>query len=89
MIQSYSNRGHLIARIDPLGLQQRSRPRVLKLDYAGLTEADLDTVFFTASRNEWIAQHATLREIITRLEAIYCGHIGAEFAHVSDTNERL
>ncbi|MGA2364030.1 MAG: 2-oxoglutarate dehydrogenase E1 component [Steroidobacteraceae bacterium] len=89
LIQSYSNRGHLIARIDPLGLQQRSRPRVLKLDYAGLTEADLDTVFFTASRNEWIAQHATLREIITRLEAIYCGHIGAEFAHVSDTNERL
>jgi 2-oxoglutarate dehydrogenase E1 component len=89
LIQSYSNRGHLIAQIDPLGLQQRSRPRVLKLDYVGLSEADLDTVFFTASRNEWITQHATLREIIARLEAVYCAHIGAEFAHVSDTNERL
>ena len=30
-----------------------------------------------------------LREIIARLEAVYCGHIGAEFAHVSDTDERL
>ena len=89
LMQIYSNRGHLIARIDPLGLQQRPRPRVLDLDYAGLSEADLDTEFFTASRNEWIAKRASLREIIARLEAVYCGHIGAEFAHVSDTDERL
>jgi 2-oxoglutarate dehydrogenase E1 component len=89
LVQIYSNRGHLIARIDPLGLQQRPRPRVLDLDYAGLSEADLDSEFFTASRNDWIAKRATLREIIARLEAIYCGHIGAEFAHISDTEERL
>ncbi len=89
LMQIYSNRGHLIARIDPLGLLQRPRPRVLDLDYAGLSEADLDTEFFTASRNDWIAKRASLREILARLEAIYCGHIGAEFAHVSDTEERL
>jgi 2-oxoglutarate dehydrogenase E1 component len=89
LIQIYSNRGHLIARIDPLDLQQRARPRVLDLDYAGLSDADLDTVFYTGSRNEWIGQRATLREIIRRLETVYCGHIGAEFAHVSDTDERL
>jgi 2-oxoglutarate dehydrogenase E1 component len=89
LMQIYSNRGHLIARIDPLGLLQRPRPRVLDLEFAGLTEADLDTEFFTASRNEWIPRRATLREIIARLEAVYCGHIGAEFAHVSNTDERL
>jgi 2-oxoglutarate dehydrogenase E1 component len=89
LMQIYGNRGHLIAHIDPLGLMQRPRPRVLDLDYAGLSQADLDTEFFTASRNEWIARHATLREIIARLEAVYCGHIGAEFAHVSNTDERL
>jgi 2-oxoglutarate dehydrogenase E1 component len=89
LMQIYSNRGHLIAHIDPLGLQQRSRPRVLDLDYAGLSDADLDSEFYTASRNEWIAKRATLREIVARLEAVYCGHIGAEFAHVSDTDERL
>jgi 2-oxoglutarate dehydrogenase E1 component len=89
LMQIYSNRGHLIAQIDPLGLQQRPRPRVLDLDYAGLSDADLDTEFYTGSRNAWIAKHATLREIIARLQAVYGGHIGAEFAHVSDTDERL
>ena len=89
LMQIYSSRGHLIAQIDPLGLQQRSRPRLLDLDYAGLSDADLDTEFYTATRNEWIAKRATLREIIARLVAVYCGHIGAEFAHVSDSDERL
>jgi 2-oxoglutarate dehydrogenase E1 component len=89
LMQIYSNRGHLIARIDPLGLLQRPRPRVLDLNYAGLGEADLDSEFYTASRNDWIPKRATLREILRRLEQIYCGHIGAEFAHVSDSDERL
>ena len=89
LIQIYSNRGHLIAHIDPLGLLQRPRPRVLDLDYAGLSEADLDTEFVTTSRNDWIPRRATLREIMARLERVYCGHIGAEFAHVSNSDERL
>ena len=89
LMQIYSNRGHLIAQIDPLGLLQRPRPRVLDLDYAGLSAADLDTEFYTATRNAWIERRATLREIIARLETVYCGHIGAEFAHVSNTDERL
>src|SRR5580698_5862122 len=89
LMQIYSNRGHLIAHIDPLGLLQRPRPRVLDLDYAGLSEADLDTEFYTASRNDWMPRRARLRDIIARLEQVYCGHIGAEFAHVSDTDERL
>ena len=89
LMQIYGNRGHLIAHIDPLNLLQRPRPRVLDLDYAGLSEADLDTEFFTATRNDWIPKRASLRDIIARLERIYCGHIGAEFAHVSNTDERL
>ena len=89
LMQAYSNRGHLIARIDPLGLMQRERPRVLDLAHLGLSEADLDTEFYTGSRNEWIDKRATLRQILARLEQIYCGSIGAEFAHVSDTDERL
>ncbi len=89
LMQIYANRGHLIARIDPLGLVQRPRPRLLGPDYGGLTEADLDTTFYTAARNPWIPSHATLREILARLEEIYCGTIGAEFAHVSDSDERL
>ncbi len=89
MIQIYANRGHLIANIDPLGLMERPVPKVLGLDYLGLGEADLDTEFLTGSRNEAIRPRLKLREIIAQLRHIYCGTIGAEFAHVSDETERL
>jgi 2-oxoglutarate dehydrogenase E1 component len=89
LIQMYGNRGHLVAKIDPLGLMQRPRPRVLDLEYVGLSTADLDHEFYTSARNGWIAKRAPLREIIARLERVYCGPIGAEFAHVSNTDERL
>ena len=89
LIQTLSNRGHLIANIDPLGLMKRERPRVLDPGYVGLSDADLDTEFYTGSRNDWMPKRASLREITARLEKVYCGTIGAEFAHVSDTDERL
>ena len=38
LVQIYANRGHLIANLDPLGLQKRARPRVLELSYFGLSE---------------------------------------------------
>ena len=47
LIQVYSLRGHQIADIDPLGLMERRVPGVLKLDYLGLTDADMDTEFYT------------------------------------------
>jgi 2-oxoglutarate dehydrogenase E1 component len=89
LIQSFTNRGHLIAKVDPLGLMQRSKPRVMELDYMGLTEADLDSEFYTASRTDAVPRRAPLREIIRLLEHAFAGPIGAEFAHVSDTDERL
>ena len=89
LIQIYTNRGHLIAKLDPLGLMQRPKPRVLELDYMGLSGADLDTEFFTGSRIDAFPRRATLRQIIALLEQVYAGPIGAEFAHVSDTEERL
>jgi 2-oxoglutarate dehydrogenase E1 component len=89
LVLHFANRGHQVASIDPLGLLQRDLPSVLDPGLVGLGEADLDTEFFTGSRNEWIAKRATLREILARLERVYCGTIGAEFAHVSDTDERL
>ena len=70
-------------------MQQRPRPRVLELSYFGLSEADLDTEFLTGSRPVEVAPRLKLREIIAQLEHAYCGTIGAEFAHVSDTEERL
>jgi 2-oxoglutarate dehydrogenase E1 component len=89
LVQIYANRGHLVANLDPLNLWKRPRPRVLELGYFGLTEADLDTEFLTGSRPAEVSPKLKLREIIAQLEHTYCGTIGAEFAHVSDTEERL
>ncbi|HTC45667.1 MAG TPA: 2-oxoglutarate dehydrogenase E1 component, partial [Steroidobacteraceae bacterium] len=89
LIQIWSNRGHLIAKLDPLGLMKRERPHVLDLTYFGLSDADLDTEFFTAARNGAIPERMKLRAILKSLEGIYGGTIGAEFAHVSASEERL
>jgi 2-oxoglutarate dehydrogenase E1 component len=89
LIQIYANRGHLVAKIDPLDRMERPTPRVLELDYLGLTEADLDGEFFTGSRIPGVPARMRLRDIIDQLRHIYTGPIGAEFAHVSEAEERL
>src|SRR6202048_1505837 len=64
LIQIYANRGHLAANLDPLGLQERTKPYVLDLEYFGLSEADLDTEFFTGSRNRAMPERTTLKNIL-------------------------
>ena len=89
LIQVYSLRGHQIANIDPLGLMSRPMPGVLKFDYLGLTDADMDTEFFTGGLAGGGDERMTLRQILGLLKHIYCGEIGAEFAHISRARERL
>jgi 2-oxoglutarate dehydrogenase E1 component len=89
LIQVWINRGHLIANIDPLGLMPRPHPRALDPEYFGLSSADLDTEFFTGSRIEAVPQRLPLREILAELRQIYAGTVGAEFAHISNSEERL
>jgi 2-oxoglutarate dehydrogenase E1 component len=89
LIQIYANRGHLAANLDPLGLQERAKPYVLDLEYFGLSDADLDTEFFTGSRNRAMPERAKLKDILADLKFIYTDTIGAEFAHVSDSDQRL
>lgn len=89
LIQVYSLRGHQIADIDPLGLMNRPVPGVLKLDYLGLSEADMDTEFHTGGLAGTGNERMKLRDILDLLKTIYCGEIGAEFAHISRARERL
>ena len=91
MVQVICNRGHLIADIDPLGLMKRPEPEVMKLGFFGLAESDLDSEFHTFINFDFKIKpkRMKLREILSHYRQIYCGNIGAEFAHVSDTGERL
>ncbi len=89
LIQVYSLRGHQIADLDPLGLMERPTPGVLKLDYLGLDESDMDSEFFTGGLASTGNERMKLRDILTLLKTIYCGKIGAEVAHISRARERL
>ena len=89
LIQIYYLRGHQVADIDPLGIMDRPTPGVLKLDYLGLGQSDMDTEFFTGSLAGTGNRRMKLRDILDLLKKMYCGKIGAEFAHVSRARERL
>jgi 2-oxoglutarate dehydrogenase E1 component len=89
LIQVHSNRGHLIAHLDPLNLAPRQKPAILDPAFFGLTEADMDTEFVTGSRTPAIPARMKLKDILAALQFIFSDTIGAEFAHVSASEERL
>lgn len=87
LISSYRRRGHRMASLDPLGLQDRPQLPELTLAYHGLSEADLDTTFPTNDLAIGKSE-AKLREIIEILERVYCGSIGYEYVHVFTATEK-
>ena len=87
LINTYRLRGHQAAQLDPLGLWQRTPPADLSLQQYGLTEADLDTTFRTGDLQIG-REEATLREILDALKQTYTRTIGAEFAHIVDSEQR-
>jgi len=86
LINAYRFRAHQIARLDPLGMREAPKLPELDLRYQGLTEADLDAVFETGSLVG--PRQATLREILAVLRATYAGTIGAEYMHITNTQEK-
>ncbi len=89
LIQVYSLRGHQIADLDPLGMQERPMPNVMRLDYAGLTEADLDTEFYVGNFAGQTDVRMRLRDLLLTLKTVYGGKVGADFAHLSRGRERV
>ena len=86
MVNMYRSRGHLYAHLDPLGMQSSS-PKELQLENFGLTADDLETPFPAGDLAGPAV--ATLREIVARCEETYCRHIGAEFYHLENYDERV
>ena len=90
LIQSYRSRGHLIADINPLGWEQPGLPkpdsRDLLIETHGLTIWDLDRTFHVGGFGG--KETMTLREVLSRLRAAYTLHVGAEFTHIMDRDER-
>ena len=81
MILGYRNKGHLIAKTNPIR-KRKDRGANLDLDFFGFTEADLDKTFQAGSLIGLGA--TTLRNILAHLEKCYAHHVGIEFKYISD-----
>ncbi|XP_035734474.1 2-oxoglutarate dehydrogenase, mitochondrial-like [Vespa mandarinia] len=96
-IRAYQTRGHLIADLDPLGIQNPDSaklqgtanlpPAIVVREYLkGITEADMNKEFLL-TRSTMIGgekKSLPLREIIMRLNKVYCGHLGLEYTYIHD-----
>ena len=86
LIRSYRVRGHLIADLDPLGLEARDYHPELDPKTYGFTDADMDRPIFI---NHVLGlETATLREIVDVVQETYCGSIGVEFMHIQEPEEK-
>ncbi|MGR5239816.1 2-oxoglutarate dehydrogenase E1 component [Photobacterium damselae] len=87
LINAYRFRGHQHANLDPLGLWQQERVPDLAPEFHNLTEEDFDQSFNVGSFA--VGQETMkLSEIYEALKQTYCGSIGAEYMHITDTEEK-
>jgi 2-oxoglutarate dehydrogenase E1 component len=86
LINAYRFLGHQHAHIDPLRRAEPERIPELELNYHNLSGADLDRVFQTGSLVG--PEEATLEEILYALNRTYCGTVGAEYMHITETDEK-
>ncbi|MFV8295378.1 multifunctional oxoglutarate decarboxylase/oxoglutarate dehydrogenase thiamine pyrophosphate-binding subunit/dihydrolipoyllysine-residue succinyltransferase subunit [Mycolicibacterium fortuitum] len=88
LIAAYRNRGHLMADIDPLRLDNtrfRSHPD-LDVNTHGLTLWDLDREFKVDGFSG--KQYMKLRDVLSVLRDAYCRHIGVEYTHILEPEQQ-
>ncbi len=86
LIRNYRTRGHLAAKLDPLELIERREHPELRPKTYGFTKRDYDRPIYIGGVFGF--EFATLRQILEILKKTYCGHIGAEYMHISDPEQR-
>lgn len=85
MINAYRVRGHLLASVNPLGLETYYYPELDPAFY-GFTIWDLDRVFH--ADDNWDENNLPLRDIIEILRETYCGSTGIEFMHIQSPEKK-
>ena len=86
MIRSYRQRGHLIAKLDPLELMKPDYLDELHPESFGFKKEDYKkNIFLGGVINK---QNSNIKEILVFLKKTYCGSIGYEYMHISNPTER-
>jgi 2-oxoglutarate dehydrogenase E1 component len=86
LINAHRFRGHQQADLDPLKLQERPDIDELHPEFYGFAPADMGTVFNTGSLHG--VDDLKLADILKRVKKIYCGTIGAEYMHITETKQK-
>ena len=81
MILGYRNKGHLIAKTNPIR-ERKDRGANLELSFFGFNEEDLDKTFYAG--NLIGLGKTSLRNIIQYLKNCYASNVGIEFKYISD-----
>ncbi len=85
LVRLHRVRGHLAADLDPLGLSHRDVPDDLTLAWHGFEGQEAREVYVGGVFGfEWV----TVGELFRVLRETYCGNVGLEYMHISDTEER-
>ncbi len=86
LVDAYREMGHILADLDPLKLTpQQQTDEQLDLAAFGLSEADMDQVFYSKLGEN---QSCTLRQLLAILRETYCRTIGVEFMHIRNLEVR-
>src|SRR5690349_19113996 len=86
LIRTYRVRGHLNSKLDPLGLHHSELPADLTPEYHGFGPTDMDRPIYLGGALGFA--QASIRQVVDVLQANYCGHIGFEYMHINDLEER-
>ena len=86
MIRAYRIRGHLIADLDPLQLQEKNYHPELNPETYGFKKEDRNRKIFLDKVLGF--EYATVNEILEVLLITYCSKIGIEYMHMSDPEEK-
>lgn len=82
LIDAYRKRGHLFTATNPVRSRREYNPK-LSLENFGLKESDLKEPF-QAAKEIGFDSSKSLREIVERLERVYCRSIGLEYMYLGD-----
>ena len=90
LVRAYRVRGHLEARLDPLGLQVPKSHVDLDPATYGFGPDDLGRPVYLGRALQVLlgVEVAPVRDIVAAVRAAYCGPIGAEFMHIQDPAQR-
>jgi len=86
IIHGFRQRGHLQSTTNPIMTRKDRKAHLTLADYS-LSEDDLDKVFHAGE--ELGLKNATLQEILDRLNTIYTGPVGIEYAHIENKEKRM